>query len=139
MNKITGNMTGKVFVVTLGLCMSVSLMASTAMIPTLSAYDKNAGEIQKNDDQRTSEEAQAIIEQQRARRAAIKEAEKNMTKEEKAEARQARLQANKDKLARMSARREASRRVAEKARKERKEKKLQMRMNAMNRKANNVL
>ena len=139
MNKIIGNIIGKVFVVTLGLCMSVSLMASTAMIPTLSAYDKNAGEIQKNDDQRTSEEAQAIIEQQCARRAAIKEAEKNMTKEEKAEARQARLQANKDKLARMSARREASRRVAEKARKERKEKKLQMRMNAMNRKANNVL
>ena len=132
-------MIGKFFVVTLGTCMSVSLMASTAMIPTLSAYDKNAGEIQKNDDQRTSEEAQAIIEQQRARRAAIKEAEKNMTKEERSEARKARLQASKDKLARMSARREASRRVAEKARKERKEKKLQMRMNAMNRKANNVL
>lgn len=139
MNKITGNMIGKFFVVTLGLGMSVSLMASTAMIPTLSAYDKNAGEIQKNDDRRTSEEAQAIIEQQRARRAAIKEAEKNMTREERSEARKARLQASKDRLARMSARREASRRVAEKARKERKEKKLQMRMNAMNRKANNVL
>ena len=139
MNKITRNMIGKFFVVTLGLGMSVSLMASTAMIPTLSAYDKNAGEIQKNDDRRTSEEAQAIIEQQRARRAAIKEAEKNMTREERSEARKARLQASKDRLARMSARREASRRVAEKARKERKEKKLQMRMNAMNRKANNVL
>ena len=116
MNKITVNKKVRVLASIIVLCMSVSLMASSAKVPTPSASDKGAAEIQKNDEQRTPEEAQAIIERQRARREAIKEAEKNMTKEERAEARRARLQANKEKLARMSARREAEKKATEKAR-----------------------